>query len=74
MRRRALGVAGALLAVALLGGCGSHDGNASSASTPPANGPSAAKLAEMQKLVDGAESLAAEAERNAAFDDSAAPR
>jgi hypothetical protein len=75
-RRRALTLTAATaLVVALSAGCAHHDGvsrraapDAASATGPSAPAPSggAARLAEMQKKVNAAESAAAAADRDAA--------
>ncbi|MFI1397103.1 hypothetical protein [Streptomyces sp. NPDC020681] len=64
-RRTAVAVAAGLLAVSCLAGCGESDGPSTGTGTAT-TGPS--DLAEMQKLVDAAESAAAEAESAAADD------
>ena len=62
----------AALALAVLTGCGHHDGSAGAdpggagAITPSA--PSASQLAHMKKLVDDADSAAATAEKDASGD------
>ncbi|MFI1098028.1 hypothetical protein [Streptomyces sp. NPDC020917] len=59
----------AALAAAVLAGCAHHDASAGSdqgGASPSA--PSASQLAHMQKLVDGADSAASAAEKDASAD------
>ncbi|MEV6110683.1 hypothetical protein AB0M28_39190 [Streptomyces sp. NPDC051940] len=65
MRRALLAAAGAVLTVTLLAGCGPDGGG--DAGSPQDVSPS--ELARMQKLVDGAEGAAGQADKDAAAED-----